>query len=120
MGKITVQIGYETHYSSGTVDGRSPVEFEGKKLAHRRIPFDNKGNRGQVKTLYRTEDGRYLVHIKTWSQWQNEGNDYTLVEATPEDLDAGGKFEYLGREANLARPLTLDEALAPQKEDLPF
>jgi len=34
------------------------------------------------------------------------------VEIEQEDLSVNGRFEALGREAGMGRPLTLDEALA--------
>lgn len=111
MDKITVQIGSLTHFNNGTVDRRRPVQFEGEQLARRSIPHDNRGNRGRVETLYRTADGRFIAHVRRWSQWQGESDDYTIREVSETDLDVNGKFEHLGREAGLTRPLTLDEGI---------
>ena len=118
---ITVLVGTYIVGSGGIVqDNTREVQFEGEELAKRTEYGFHKGNitdaRGVTETLYRTADGRLVVHIEDWSRWQGEPTTYTLVEVTEEDLQVGGRFEALGQEAGFGRPLTLDEALAPQEQ----
>jgi len=116
MDRIRLHIGSVVSGGIGTNDNRRDVEFVGEELA-RRTEYDIKDDgsvsdsRGTTETLYRTADGRYVVHVKDWSYWQGETTTYRLVEVDAKDLDVGGRFEELGREAGIARPLTLDEAL---------
>ena len=73
--------------------------------------------RGTTQTLYRTADGRLVVHVREWSHWQGEPDVYTLREVTAEDLSVNGRFEALGREAGMGHALTLDEALSPAEDE---
>ena len=119
--RITVLVGTYTVGSGGIVqDSTREAQFRGEELAQRTEYGYHKGNitdtRGVTETLYRTDDGRLVVHIKDWSRWQGEPTTYSLLEVTEEDLGVGGRFEALGREAGLGRPLTLDEALTPNEE----
>lgn len=124
MEKITVQIGEIVSGGSGqTNDTRRDVEFVGEELASR-TEYGTGSNgvsisdtRGVTETLYRTEDGRLIVHIKDWSHWQGEPNTYTLHETTKEALEPGGAYDLLGAEAGFGRALTLDEALGDVSED---
>lgn len=117
MEKITVQIGTVIAGGPGQVnDTRRDVEFVGEKLASRtEYGEGNRGgitdSRGVTETLYRTEDGRLIVHVKDWSHWQGEPSIYSLHEVTEADLQPHGKYELLGAKAGFGRPLTLDEAL---------
>lgn len=118
MEKITVYTGEVVALSNGaTQDLRRPVRFVGEGLAELTTygysdrtgyPTDT---RGVTETLYRTEDGRLVVYVQEWSRWQGEPNYYRLVEVTEADLQVGGRFEDLGREAGFGRALTLEEAL---------
>lgn len=116
MDTIKVLIGREISGNAIYQDYTRPVEFTGEELA--RITDYGEGRsggitdtRGVTYTLYKAEDGRLLVHIEDWSRWQGEPNDYSLQEVQDADLQPGGEFERLGREAGFGRPLTLDEAL---------
>lgn len=117
MGTIEVRVGTYVVGSGGIVqDDTRLVRFEGEELAKRtRYHYDNgqqlSNTRGVTETLYRTGDGRLVVHVEEWSRWQGEPDYYTLVGVTEEDLGINGHFEALGREAGFGRPLTLDEAL---------
>ena len=119
MEKITVEIGSIAALSSGQVQRNlKKVEFVAEELASR-TEFgrsDQTGaltdTRGTTETLYKTEDGRYVVYVEEWSKWQGEPNRYRLVEVSEADLDATGPYAALGKAAGLGRPLTLDEALA--------
>ena len=102
-------------------DGRQndltdPVEFTGEKVTELTTFGRHKGQvsdtRGTTETLYRTEKGQLAVHVHEWSKWQGEPEHYTLHEVTEADLDVGGNFESLGREADFGRPLTLAEGMA--------
>ena len=117
MEKVKVFVGSVVALSNGIVqDNRRPVEFEAEMLAERTeygigrngYPTDT---RGVTETLYKTADGRFVVHIEDWSRWQGEPSTYRLLEVSEADLGVGGNFEALGREAGLGRPLSLDEAL---------
>jgi hypothetical protein len=111
FGYITVEIG-TTVCLDGHVQGNTrKVGFNGQSLGRRVIYEDDRGNRGFTETLYRTDDGRLVVHVKDWSRWQGEPSVARLVQVTPADLDSGGPFELLGAECGLCRPLTLEEAL---------
>lgn len=117
MDAIKVQVGSYTVGNGIEQDNTRPVEFEGERLAQRTEYGTGRGGgvsdtRGLTETLYRAADGRYLVHVYDWTKWQGEPNTYTLHGAAPEDLEPGGRWEMLGREAGLGRPLTLDEALS--------
>jgi len=118
MDKITVQIGSVVSGSSGqTNDKRRDVQFVGEKLTSRtEYGTGSDGvsltdSRGVTETLYRTDDGRLVVHVKDWSHWQGEPNVYSLHQITEADLSPTGKYAELGADAGMGRPLTLDEAL---------
>jgi len=119
MTKINVLIGVLCSDQSGLVfdDSRREVVFEGEKLGELATPGLGRDNRptdtrGIVETLYRSRDGQLLVHIKDWSHWQGEPTSYSLIKVSETDLEPAGRFEALGYESELGRPLTLDEALA--------
>ena len=119
METIKVQIGTMATGSGGVQqDLTRVVEFTGEEMAtyaeygtsrKTGAPVDT---RGVDQTLYRTKDGRLIVHVKDWSHWQGEPNTYSLHEVTEADLQPGGRFEALGAESNYGRSLTLDEALS--------
>jgi hypothetical protein len=118
METIKLYLGCVQSGNGGIVqDNSRPVEFIGEELAG----LTNYGTgrnggvtdtRGVTQTLYRTEEGDLVVHIKDWSRWQGEPTTYDLVAVTEEGLQPGGQYEALGREAGMGRPLTLQEALA--------
>jgi hypothetical protein len=109
--RVRVRVGTLIAVNGRLQDFTQQVEFEARKLAefHRFLGTDD--TRGVSEVLYQTPDGRLIVHLEDWSRWQNEPTHYKLVEITQDDLQPGGRFEFLGREAGIARPLTLDEAL---------
>lgn len=119
MDKITLNVGSIVVGSSGqTNDTRRPVEFTGEKLGSwTEYGAGRDGcitdTRGKTQTLYKTDDGRLIVHVDDWSRWQGEPSTETLHEVTDVvDLQPGGRFEQLGYEAGYGRALTLDEAIA--------
>lgn len=122
METITVHIGSIVSGNSGqTNDNRKEVQFTGEKLASRTEYGAGKGGgltdtRGVTETLYKTEGGRLIVHVKDWSRWQGEPNVETLHDVKESDLQPNGRFEDLGNEAGYGRPLTLDEAIEPKGE----
>jgi hypothetical protein len=75
------------------------VEFEGEEVAIHTIRRDAEGTRGVTETLYHTADGRLIVHVENWSQREEEGTIYSILEITGEDLRKGGRFEALGEGA---------------------
>lgn len=113
MAEIVVQIGTLEVLNGGrTQDMRQEVSFTGEKLAEWTEYTDGRNDsRGVTATLYRTDDERLIVHVEEWSRWQGEPNEYWLTEVQLADLQPGGDFQYLGAEAGLSRPLTLNEAL---------
>jgi len=118
MQTVNVQVGsIQTGRSGQTNDSRRDVEFEAEELATRieyGVGGDGgiTGTRGTTWTLYRTADGRLVVHVHEWSHWQGEPDVYTLQQVTEDDLCVNGRFEALGHAAGMGRALTLDEALA--------
>jgi len=119
MEKIKVHVGTQCITSSGRVsDHMRPVEFEGEKIAKRTEHYGGGDSRGVTETLFKTPVGRYVVYVENWTKWQGETSTSKLVEASDEDLDVGGRFEMLAREAGMGRPMTLDEALV--EEEPPF
>ena len=88
-------------------DHRRPVTFVGEWLCSR----TEGDTRGLTEDLYKTEAGEYIVHQQNWSRWQGESDSARLVRVLAADLDVGGRFEFLGRAAGLARDLSLSEAL---------
>jgi hypothetical protein len=118
MDTINVTVGSYTAGNGIVQDNTRPVEFEGEKLAKVNDYGTKDGGapddtRGITETLYKTANGRLVVHVVDWSRWQGEPNTYDLQEVTEADLGPDGRFEALGREAGFGRPLTLDEALTP-------
>lgn len=117
METIVVLIGSMTSINSGRTQNLTrKVGFEGKELAQYCEYGDDKNDkptdtRGVRETLYRAEDGRLIVHVENWSNWQGEPTTYSLQEVTEADLGLDGQFWQLGAEAGFGRLLTLDEAL---------
>lgn len=116
METIEVFVGTVQGASGGIVqDTRRPVQFEGEQLARWTEYGTDRGGitdtRGVTETLYRTADGRLIVHVDDWSRWKGEPSTESLHEVTEEDLGQGGRFEQLGFEAGYHETLTLDQAL---------
>ena len=66
--------------------------------------------RGEIQTLYRTDKGVLLVHVKTWSDWQGDALTATLYRLTDDaHLQPGGRFEGLGRAVGIGQPLTFNQ-----------
>lgn len=118
MEKIKVYIGSVVTMNNGrTQDAQRLVVFEGEELGRLTMYGEDPrrgtitDTRGTTQTLYRTADGRLVVHSDNWSRWQGEPNVATLQAVTEADLQPGGEFEALGHESGFGRPYTLDEAL---------
>jgi len=121
METITVYVGSVVAGSSGQVnDTRREVQFEGEELAHYteygagREGVGITDTRGVTETLYKTADGRLVVHVDDWSRWQGEPSTESLHQATEADLGPGGRFEALGAKSGFGRALTIDEALSDE------
>lgn len=124
METIKVLIGSVVTGSSGlTQDTTREVEFTGELLAENRQAGEHRGQvtdtRGTTERLYRTEDGKLIVHVEDWSRWQGEPTTYSLHEVTEDDLGPAGYYWQLGAEADFGRPLTLEEALSPEQPTEP-
>ncbi|MBC7334974.1 MAG: hypothetical protein H5U01_01705 [Clostridia bacterium] len=85
------------------------VRFAGEHLGSFGYRLDK--DSGVIWELWRTPEGRLIVHEERWSHKDGEGARYSLIEARPEDFGIGGRFEWLGWETEITEPLTLDEAL---------
>ena len=111
MESIRVRVGSETSTSSGAYrDLTQMAEFTGEKIGSWCDGLDD--SRGVEETLYKAEDGRLVVHVRQWSNWQGESTRYHLQPIEQADLEPGGSFEFLGAAAGMSRPMTLDEACA--------
>lgn len=119
METIKLVIGKVQALQDGRVqDSTRPVEFVGEEIASLATfgqgrngqPTDTRGTK---EILYKTEDEQLVVYVEEWSHWQGEPNFYRLHKVSRAELEPGGRFEDLGREAGYGRPLTLDEALSP-------
>ena len=118
MTTIRVKVGsVETAHNGFTQDDRQVVEFIGRELGQRTTyDYDvDRGclsdTRGCTATLFRTEDGRLIVHTDNWSRWQGDPSTEILREIQEDDLHNGGEYERLGAECGFGQPLSLDEAL---------
>jgi len=103
-------------------DDLRPVVFQGEELGGSITHGTDRvggltDTRHMTETLYRTEDGRLIVHSNDFSAWQGEPCTQTLAEVTEADLRPGGRFERLGRQCGYGRPLTLTEALTARAEE---
>jgi hypothetical protein len=97
-------------------DNRREVRFKAEELGRLTTYGEGRNGgltdtRGVTETLYRTADGRLVVHVKDWSQWQGEPTTEWLTSVSEADLQPGGRFEDLGDACGFGRPLTLEEVL---------
>ncbi len=121
METIRLEIGSAVVSDSGRLlENWRPVEFEGEKLAevnsygtHPRSGAPS-NTRGTVQSLYRTADGRLVVHVYNWSRWQGEPDTKQLCEVSEADLSPTGRFAELGHEVGFWNAMTLDQALQTQ------
>ncbi len=99
---------YEHRDGHREEDGLLPVEFDGSRLGtHTDYVWDRA--HGVTETLYRTSDGRLVVHLESWTP---DTDDHELILIGEADLQIGEQFEHLGRHVGYAPALTVDEALA--------
>jgi hypothetical protein len=75
------------------------VQFEGQEVATRTAYIDEERTRRVTETLYHTTDGRLIVHVETWSQEEEKGTIYSVLEISGTELQKGGRFEELGHGA---------------------
>ena len=123
MEEFEVKVGSYCTFPSGRVQDKTRrVRFHGEKLgSYTEFKLDPisrslTDTRGATQTLYRTDDGRFLVHIEDWSRWNDEPTRYNLLEIEEEDLWTGGRFEFLGRKTGLTPPMSLEEYLSQLAE----
>jgi hypothetical protein len=110
--EIRLNIGWKRLISSGNLEEfLKPVAFRGRQLSELTTYEGSDDSRGCTETLYEVDDGRLIVHISDWSNWQGESSYYNVEEVEESDLRPGGEFEQLGFESNLSDALSLDEAL---------
>ena len=120
MEQITILTGSIVTGNSGqTLDTTREVCFDGELVGTYKEPGMHKGSptdtRGTVQTLYRTEDGRLIVHVERWSNWQGEPNTYTVHQVDLADLERDHPF--LADVCGFGQPLTLDQALELGADD---
>jgi hypothetical protein len=108
METVTIYVGSVLVGSAGGVnDTRQKVQFEGEQLGERlassigRSVCGKSDTRGTSETLYRTADGRLLVHIYEWSQHPGDLSVESLHEVSAADLQPGGQYELLGADCGL-------------------
>jgi hypothetical protein len=125
MEKIAIRIGTIENGRGGIIQSNvRVVEFVGVEVARRRVYGYNydlgqiTDSRGVRETLYRAEDGRYIVHVCEWEEEPSGPTVFWMECVSEEDLALWGRFEALGREAGLGRSLTLDEALSMQDKEV--
>lgn len=112
MKTHTLRIGTVcTHRDGRVTQHLLPVEFVAERLATITEYYSGDDTRGTTTTLYRTDDGRLVLYIETWSKWIGETNSYDLEQIQLDDLQPGGTYQHLGHEAGLSRAMTLDDAL---------
>ena len=120
MDTITVYADLVTVLSTDHWRGKlKPVTFEGEQVGepyreYGRDPLRSYAHltqtRGEIQTLYRTDKGVLLVHVKTWSDWPGDALTATLYRLTDDaHLQPGGRFEGLGRAVGIGRPLTFNQ-----------
>ncbi len=115
MKTVRVMIGTsESNMSGIQQDDLRPVEFRAEAVACIATHGTKNGilvdYQGVNETLYRTADGRLIIHTRIWSHQAGDPNACTLQEITEDDLQPQGSFSALGFEAG-GRAMTLDEAL---------
>ena len=110
METITVYIGSVlTGVVGGGTDTRQKVQFEGEQLGEclssgiNRTVCGKSETRGTSQTLYRTADGRLLVHVYEWSQQPGDPSVETLHEVSAADLQPSGRYALLGADCGFAR-----------------
>ena len=93
------------------------VAFEAERLGSWTALEDERGNRGDTYTFYRSEGGSIIVHIEHWSRWANELDsaeieEYDSIESClvvyRKQLENAGVVQ--------RRVLTLDEWRANRKD----
>jgi hypothetical protein len=87
-----------------TIGGRKhnltrTVQFEGEEVATRTAYINQERTRWVTETLYYATDGRLIVHVENWSQQEEQGTIYSVLEITGVELQKGGRFEELGHGA---------------------
>lgn len=108
---ISVSVGKTRINQSGHyTDNTHRVEFVGEEIG--RLESPKSGTNGIDQVLYRTADGRLVVHEYSWTKWQPGSDLYKLHQVERDDLEPGGQFEELGRESYFRRAMSFDEALA--------
>lgn len=108
---VRLKIGTERWTNGRHQDFTHEVEFKARRLGEFTKLLGDRDLEGVTQTLFETPSGELVVYVEDWSRWQGVPNKYYLRKVTRKDLLPGGEFEFLGREAGLSRPLTLDEAL---------
>jgi len=110
MAKVTVYIGRKDPNEAS--DTRQKVEFEaevlGEHIEHnvKRDLCGHAGSAGRMETLYRTADGRFMVHVHEWGDRPGDPSVESLHEVTEADLLPGGRFALLGAECGFGRSPT--------------
>ena len=106
MSKQEVKVGTV----SDQADYRRVVRFTGAELASvtTRQGARSRDDRGQTYTLYAVPGGGYRVHLREWSRWQGETDDYSLSAVLNLDL-LQRQYPALANAAGLIQIVDLDE-----------
>jgi hypothetical protein len=105
MEQHTIKKGTVYNRNPGIDDETVDVEFTGEKLGSR----STGDTRGTTKTLYKTEDGDFILHVKNWSNWQGENTKHDILRETKEGLRKD--HPKLAQEVGVIDALSLDEVL---------
>jgi len=107
MSKQEVKVGTV----SDQADYRRVVRFTGAELASvtTRQGARSRDDRGQTYTLYAVPGGGgYRVHLREWSRWQGETDDYSLTAVL--DLEqVQDQYPALANASGLGQIVDLDE-----------
>lgn len=110
---VVMGMGADDFAPPEVVDDRQRVEFEAEIIGQYNRLTDEESLDRLCETLYRTADGRLIVHSADLPTWATDRRGrWTLREIREADLRPGGRFQALGARCGYGRPLTLDEALA--------
>jgi len=83
------------------------VEFDGERVGGL---WEEHNSRGTHTEFYRAADGRFIVHQRRWSRWENEP-EISEVSVFPSLAEATAEFWWELEQAGLIPPRTvgLDE-----------
>lgn len=107
MKEITLKVGKFAPGgpSNGGFSDTKKVKFEGEELAR----YRQGDNRGTDKFLYRAKDGRLLLYVHDFNNWQGKTNTKTLDEVTEDEVIEN--HPQLAQRSGIKETWELDEVL---------